>query len=49
LQPNFVKSVNYFCSLDPVAKGYVLYAGQEGFYADTTLLPVKSVKRLLEE
>ena len=49
LQPNFVKGVNYFCSLDAAAKGYVLYPGQEGFYSDTTLLPVKLVKRLLEE
>jgi hypothetical protein len=49
LQPNFVKGVNYFCSLDVAAKGYVLYPGQEGFYSDTTLLPVKLVKRLLDE
>jgi predicted AAA+ superfamily ATPase len=49
LQPNFVKGVNYFCSLFPQAKGYVLYPGQEGFYMNTTLLPVKSIERLLDE
>jgi len=49
LQPNFVKNVNYFCSLDEQAKGYVLYSGQEGFYWDTTLLPVRYIQRLLDE
>lgn len=49
LQPNFVKTVNYFCSLDPQAKGYVLYSGQEGFYENTTLLPIQLAKRLLDE
>jgi predicted AAA+ superfamily ATPase len=49
LQPNFVKSVNYFCSLDLQAKGYVVYAGQEGLYENTILLPIKDIKRLLEE
>ncbi|HSC24921.1 MAG TPA: ATP-binding protein [Candidatus Babeliales bacterium] len=49
LQPNFVKNVNYFCSLSPESKGYVLYPGQEGFYANTTLLPIRSLQRLLDE
>lgn len=49
LQPNFVKGVNYFCSLDPQAKGYVVYAGQEGLYENTLLLPITDIKRLLEE
>lgn len=49
LQPNFVKNVNYFCSLDEQAKGYIIYPGQEGFYKDTVLLPMKSVQQLLDE
>jgi predicted AAA+ superfamily ATPase len=49
LQPNFVKNVNYFCSLTPEAKGYLVYAGQEGFYADTVLIPIKSISTILDE
>jgi predicted AAA+ superfamily ATPase len=49
LQLNFVKNVNYFCSLSEAAKGYVLYSGQEGFYSNTTLLPVKLIQHLLDE
>lgn len=49
LQPNFVKNVNYFCSLDDKAKAYILYPGQEGFYSGTTLLPLHLVQRLLDE
>ena len=49
LQSNFVKNINYFCSLDEAAKGYVVYFGQEGFYLNTTLLPLGSVQRLLDE
>lgn len=49
LQPNFVKNVNYFCSLDDRAKAYVVYSGQDGSYSDATLLPIQSVQRLLDE
>lgn len=49
LQPNFVKNVTYFCSISSDSKGYVLYPGEDGFYADTTLLSMRSIKRLLDE
>lgn len=49
-QPGFVKNVNYFCTLSPKAKGYMVYMGDhEGLYAQTTLLPLRFIYRLLEE
>jgi uncharacterized protein len=48
-QKQFVKNVTYFCGLDERAKGYVVYSGEEGFYQNTTLLPITSVQRLLDE
>jgi uncharacterized protein len=49
LQPNFVKNLNYFHSLDDTIKQYVIYTGQEGFYSNAILLPIESITRLLDE
>jgi len=47
-QPGFVKNINYFCTLSPQARGYLIYMGQEeGVYVNNTLVPLRKIHELL--
>jgi uncharacterized protein len=48
-QPDFIKNLNFFQNLAPNSENYLLYNGvQEGMFKNTTLIPLKKIKQLLD-
>lgn len=49
-QNDFIKNVQYFCELSKVAKGYLIYTGQQnGLHAKVKLIPIKGIEEMFFE